>query len=122
MGGCWWRCSKTKWILKYVAMKKRSEDVQRSVLDILETLKKVMGQARVQSLKELKQAVITHDSAKKTVVDNGGVRFLVLGGLSSVLGSFAQGGVLGAQVRPQALLLQSFCRMSGSILAVAGQD
>ncbi|KAL8127956.1 U-box domain-containing protein 30-like [Apium graveolens] len=68
---------------KYVAMKKRSEDVQGRVLEILETLKKVKGQARVNSLRELKQVVITHDSAKKTVVENGGVSFL-----SGLLGNF----------------------------------
>lgn len=36
-------------------MKKRSEDVQGRALEILETLKKVKGQARVQALKELRQ-------------------------------------------------------------------
>lgn len=68
---------------KYLAMKKRSEDVQGRALELLETLKKVKGQARVQALKELRQVVSAHDSAKKTVVDNGGV-----GLVSSLLGPF----------------------------------
>lgn len=68
---------------KYLAMKKRSEDVQGRALELLETLKKVKGQARVQALKELRQVVSAHDSAKKTVVDNGGVALL-----SSLLGPF----------------------------------
>lgn len=67
----------------YLAMKKRSEDVQGRALELLETLKKVKGQARVQALKELRQVVTAHDSAKKTVVDNGGV-----GLISSLLGPF----------------------------------
>ncbi|PSS31500.1 U-box domain-containing protein [Actinidia chinensis var. chinensis] len=68
---------------KYLAMKKRSEDVQGRALEILETLKKVKGQARVQTLKELRQVVTAHDSAKKTVADNGG-----FGLISSLLGRF----------------------------------
>ncbi|XP_057469142.1 U-box domain-containing protein 30-like [Actinidia eriantha] len=68
---------------KYLAVKKRSEDVQGRALEILETLKKVKGQARVQTLKDLRQVVTAHDSAKKTVVDNGGV-----GLISSMLGRF----------------------------------
>lgn len=69
---------------KYLAMKKRSEDVQGRALELLETLKKVKGQARVQALKELRQVVSAHDSAKKTVVDNGGG----VGLISSLLGPF----------------------------------
>ncbi|KAL3505046.1 hypothetical protein ACH5RR_034887 [Cinchona calisaya] len=68
---------------KYLAMKKRSEDVQGRALELLETLKKVKGQARVQALKELRQVVSAHDSAKKTAVDNGGVTLV-----SSLLGPF----------------------------------
>ncbi|XWS25493.1 hypothetical protein CRYUN_Cryun27aG0072700 [Craigia yunnanensis] len=67
----------------YLAMKKRSEDVQGRVKEILENLKKVKGQARVQALKELRQVVQTHGTAKKTVVENGGV-----GLISSLLGPF----------------------------------
>ncbi|KAK8347563.1 hypothetical protein V6Z12_A06G026300 [Gossypium hirsutum] len=56
---------------KYLAMKKRSEDVQGRVKEILENLKKIKGQARVQALKELRQVVQVHGTAKKTVVENG---------------------------------------------------
>ena len=73
---------------KYLAMKKRSEDVQGRVLEFLETLKKVKGQARVQALKQLRQVVTTHGSAKKTTVDNGGVALL-----SSLLGPFTSHAV-----------------------------
>ncbi|KAL6986908.1 U-box domain-containing protein 30 [Sarracenia purpurea var. burkii] len=38
---------------KYLAMKKRSEDVQGRALELLETLKKVKDQARVQALRSL---------------------------------------------------------------------
>ncbi|OMO50936.1 hypothetical protein CCACVL1_30117 [Corchorus capsularis] len=68
---------------KYLAMKKRSEDVQGRVKEILENLKKIKGQARVQALKELRQVVQAHGTAKKTVVENGGV-----GLISSLLGPF----------------------------------
>ncbi|TQE10799.1 hypothetical protein C1H46_003702 [Malus baccata] len=73
---------------KYVAMKKRSEDVQGRVLEILETLKKVKGQARVQALKELRRVVAAHASAQNTVVDNGGVALI-----SSLLGPFTSHAV-----------------------------
>ncbi|KAL8231895.1 hypothetical protein R6Q57_001673 [Mikania cordata] len=73
---------------KYLAMKKRSEDVQGRCLDLLETLKKVKGQTRVQTLKELRNIVAIHESAKKTVVENGGVSFI-----SSLLGPFTSHAV-----------------------------
>ncbi|KAJ9166358.1 hypothetical protein P3X46_021128 [Hevea brasiliensis] len=67
----------------YLAVKKRSEDVQGRVIEVLETLKKVKGQARVQSLRELRQIVTEHATAKKAVLDNGGVALV-----SSLLGPF----------------------------------
>ncbi|KAF5456085.1 hypothetical protein F2P56_025597 [Juglans regia] len=73
---------------KYFAMKKRSEDVQGRALELLETLKKVKGQARVQSLKDLRQVVVAHVSAKKTVVDNNGIDLV-----SSLLGHFTSHAV-----------------------------
>nr|GME00275.1 U-box domain-containing protein 30-like [Ipomoea batatas] len=73
---------------KYLAMKKRSEDVQGRVLEILESLKKVKGQDRVQALKELRLVVSGHDSAKKTVMSNGGVALI-----SSLLGAFTSHAV-----------------------------
>ncbi|XP_058081120.1 U-box domain-containing protein 30-like [Magnolia sinica] len=73
---------------RYVQMKKRSEDVQGRVIELLETLKKVKGQARIQALKELQQVVVAHASAKKTVVDQGGVALI-----SSLLGPFTSHAV-----------------------------
>ncbi|GAB2228276.1 hypothetical protein Droror1_Dr00010107 [Drosera rotundifolia] len=73
---------------KYLVMKKRSEDVQGRVLEILEALKKVKGQARVQALKELRVVVANHGSARKTVEDNGG-----FGLMSSLLGPFTSHAV-----------------------------
>ncbi|KAE8658791.1 U-box domain-containing protein 30 [Hibiscus syriacus] len=67
----------------YLSMKKRSEDVQGRVKEILENLKKVKGQARVRALKELRQVVQAHGASKKTVVENGGVSLI-----SSLLGPF----------------------------------
>lgn len=66
---------------KYLAMKKRSQDVQGRVLEILETLKKVKGQARVQALKELRQTVSVHESARRTMEKNAGISLI-----SSLLG------------------------------------
>ncbi|KAK1268056.1 U-box domain-containing protein 30 [Acorus gramineus] len=73
---------------KYLQMKKRSEDVQGRVLEILDSLKRVKGQARVQALRELKRVVSAHASAKKAVVDNGG-----FGLVSSLLGPFTSHAV-----------------------------
>ncbi|XP_073129660.1 U-box domain-containing protein 30-like [Henckelia pumila] len=68
---------------KYVQMKKRSEDAQGQATELLTTLKKVKGQARIQSLKELRQVLGNHSTARKTIVDEGGVALL-----SSLLGPF----------------------------------
>ncbi|WCJ35591.1 U-box domain-containing protein 31 [Euphorbia peplus] len=68
---------------KYTALKKRSEDVHGRAIELLETLKKVKGQARVQALKDLRQLVTCHCTAKKAVVDNGGAVLV-----SSLLSSF----------------------------------
>ncbi|XP_050236955.1 U-box domain-containing protein 30-like [Mercurialis annua] len=68
---------------KYLAMKKRSQDVQGRAIELLETLKKVKGQARVQALKELRQVVTAHSTARKAVLDHGGVALL-----SNLLGPF----------------------------------
>ncbi|GMH16474.1 hypothetical protein Nepgr_018315 [Nepenthes gracilis] len=73
---------------KYLAMKKRSEDVQGRVLEILETLKKVKGQARLQALKKLRQIVVSHSSSKKAMVDNGGIALV-----GSLLGPFTSHSV-----------------------------
>ncbi|OIV94683.1 hypothetical protein TanjilG_25907 [Lupinus angustifolius] len=73
---------------KYLLMKKRSEDVQGRASELLETLKKVKGQARVQALKELHQVVSAHSTARKTVIDQGGVAIM-----SSLLGPFTSHAV-----------------------------
>lgn len=68
---------------KYVQMKKKSEDAQGRASELLGTLKKVKGQVRIQALKELRRAVVSHSTARKAVVDEGGVALL-----SSFLGPF----------------------------------
>lgn len=73
---------------KYLLMKKRSEDVQGRATELLETLKKVKGQARVQALKELQQVVVAHATARKTVTDEGGIAQI-----SSLLGPFTSHAV-----------------------------
>lgn len=73
---------------KYLLMKKRSEDVQGRASELLETLKKVKSQARVQALKELHQLVASHATARKTVIDEGGVSVV-----SSLLGPFTSHAV-----------------------------
>ncbi|KAI4327328.1 hypothetical protein L6164_019802 [Bauhinia variegata] len=73
---------------KYLLMKKRSEDVQGRASELVETLKKVKGQARVQALKELHQVVAAHANANKTVIDEVGVSVI-----SSLLGPFTSHAV-----------------------------
>ncbi|KAF2324244.1 hypothetical protein GH714_011095 [Hevea brasiliensis] len=68
---------------KYLALKKRSKDVQGRIIELLETLKKFKGQARVQALRELRQMVNEHATARKAAVDNGGVALVM-----SFLGPF----------------------------------
>lgn len=68
---------------KYVQMKKRSEDAQGRASELLASLKKVKGQTRIQTLKELQRVVSSHSTARKTVVDEGGVALV-----SSLLGPF----------------------------------
>ncbi|KAL1562539.1 U-box domain-containing protein 30 [Salvia divinorum] len=68
---------------KYVQMKKRSEDAEGRASELLANLKRVKGQARVQTLKELQRVVSNHSTARKTVVDEGGVALV-----SSLLGPF----------------------------------
>lgn len=68
---------------KHVQMKKRSEDAQGRASELLTNLKRVKGQARIQTLKELRQVVASHSAARKTVIDEGGVALI-----SSLLGPF----------------------------------
>lgn len=48
---------------RYLQMKKRSEDVQGRVKELLDTLKNVKGRTRIQALKELQQVITTHPEA-----------------------------------------------------------
>lgn len=73
---------------KYSAMKKRSEDVHGRALEVLESLRKVKGQARVEALKSLRRLVVAHGSARKAVSDHGGV-----GLIASLLGNFTSHAV-----------------------------
>ncbi|XP_008790249.1 U-box domain-containing protein 30-like [Phoenix dactylifera] len=73
---------------RYLRFKKRSEDVQGRAAELLETLKKVKGQARVQALKELQKMAVDHSSVQKTVADYGGVALL-----TSLLGPFTSHAV-----------------------------
>ncbi|KAJ0771083.1 putative U box domain, armadillo-like helical, Zinc finger, RING/FYVE/PHD-type [Helianthus annuus] len=68
---------------KYLQMKKKSQDVIGNASEALDRLKKVKGQARVQSLKELRRIVTNHVTARTAVVDKGGVSVL-----SSLLGPY----------------------------------
>ncbi|KAK1440669.1 hypothetical protein QVD17_06498 [Tagetes erecta] len=77
---------------KYLQMKKKSEDVQGTASEILDTLKRVKGQARVQSLKELRRIVTNHITARTAVVEKGGVSVL-----SSLLGPYTS-HVIGSEV------------------------
>ncbi|QHN88147.1 hypothetical protein HN51_042252 [Arachis hypogaea] len=73
---------------KYIAMKKKLEDVQGRVSELLDTLKKVKGQARVRALKELHKLVESHVEARKSVLENNGVALV-----SSLLGPFTSHAV-----------------------------
>ncbi|EFH41556.1 hypothetical protein ARALYDRAFT_330893 [Arabidopsis lyrata subsp. lyrata] len=61
---------------------------QKTSYEILGTLKKAKGQARVHALSELKQIVVAHLMARKTVVEEGGVSVI-----SSLLGPFTSHAV-----------------------------
>ncbi|CAL0322516.1 unnamed protein product [Lupinus luteus] len=73
---------------KYLDLKKKLEDVQGRVLELLDMLKKVKGQARVKALKDLRRIVTSHVSARKVVEENGGI-----GLVSSLLGPFTSHAV-----------------------------
>ncbi|CAA6653472.1 unnamed protein product [Spirodela intermedia] len=70
--------------------KKRSEDVHGRAADLLETLRRAKGRARVQFLKELHGLVSGHGggAAQKAVADSGGIGFI-----SSLLGPFTSHAV-----------------------------
>ncbi|WOK99204.1 U-box domain-containing protein 30-like [Canna indica] len=72
---------------RYLLLKKRSEDVQGRAAELVQRLKKVKGQARVQALRDLQNIIVAHPSAKKTVADSAGAH------LSSLLGPFTSHAV-----------------------------
>ncbi|KAF7817423.1 U-box domain-containing protein 30-like [Senna tora] len=77
------------WFLhNYFSMKKQFQDVQARAVDLLETLKKVKGQARVQALRDLRQIVTAHASTRRTIADNGGLSLI-----PSLLGPFTSHSV-----------------------------
>ena len=57
--------------------------MQGRAIEVLDNLKKVKGQARVQALKELRQVVASHSTTRKAVLDNGGTAMV-----TSLLGPF----------------------------------
>ncbi|XP_038983567.1 U-box domain-containing protein 30-like [Phoenix dactylifera] len=73
---------------RHLRFKKRSEDVQGRAAELLDTLRKVKGHARVQALKELQKMVVDHSSIKKTVADSGSIALL-----TSLLGPFTSHAV-----------------------------
>ncbi|RRT51561.1 hypothetical protein B296_00051043 [Ensete ventricosum] len=68
---------------RFLRTTKRSEDVEGRARDLVQCLKKVKGEAKVQTLKELHKIVAAHPSVEKPVIDSG-----VLSILSSLLGPF----------------------------------
>lgn len=74
---------------RYLRMKKRSEDVGGRLADLLNSLRRLKGQARIQNLKELGKLASFHPTAvQKAVADSGGVAIL-----SSLLGPFTSHAV-----------------------------
>uniref|UniRef100_A0A7N1A8U3 U-box domain-containing protein n=1 Tax=Kalanchoe fedtschenkoi TaxID=63787 RepID=A0A7N1A8U3_KALFE len=77
---------------KYLIMKKRSEDVQGRMNELVQTLHTVKGQARVQALKELHQVVEKNVTARTTVVSAGGIPLFL-----SLLGPFTS-HIVGSEI------------------------
>ncbi|MED6124148.1 hypothetical protein PIB30_056315 [Stylosanthes scabra] len=73
---------------KHFSIKKCLQDVQERAFSLLESLNKVKGQARVKSLKELRQLLDSHPSIRNTVVEHNGVSLV-----SSLLGPFTSHAV-----------------------------
>ncbi|ESW27806.1 hypothetical protein PHAVU_003G233800 [Phaseolus vulgaris] len=98
---------------KYLVMKKRSEDVHGRVSELVETLKKVKGQARVLALKELHQVVAAHATARKVLVDGDGVSVV-----SALLGPFTSYAV-GSEVIGVLVSLNLDCESKRNLLQPA---
>ncbi|XP_020236132.1 U-box domain-containing protein 30 [Cajanus cajan] len=96
---------------KHMAMKKKLEDVQGRVLHLLDTLKRVKGQARVRALQDLRHLVGSHSNARKALEENGGVAlvFSLLGPFTShAVGSEAVGIIVGLDL--------SYDQLKGSLM------
>ncbi|XP_020257840.1 LOW QUALITY PROTEIN: U-box domain-containing protein 30-like [Asparagus officinalis] len=68
--------------------KKRAEDSSGRASELLDSLKRVKGQLRVQTLKDLNKLVIAHPSVKKTLATSNGIAVI-----SSLLGPFTSHAV-----------------------------
>lgn len=68
--------------------KKQAENVQERVKELLEKLRKAKGQTRIKALYALRLIAQTDESARKSIVDEGGVMLL-----SSLLGPFTSHAV-----------------------------
>ncbi|WOK99203.1 U-box domain-containing protein 30-like [Canna indica] len=77
------------WFLqRYLRLKKRSEDVQGRAAELVQRLKKLKGQARVQALRDLRKIVVAHPSVKTTMSNSASIAHL-----SSLLGPFTSHAV-----------------------------
>ncbi|PKA66498.1 U-box domain-containing protein 30 [Apostasia shenzhenica] len=76
---------------RYLLMKKRSEDVGGRTVELLDTLSRVKGQARIQALKELGNLVSSHLAAAKKAFSDAGSGGLAL--LLSLIGPFTSHAV-----------------------------
>lgn len=78
-----------KWFShRYMMQKKQAENVQERVKELLEKLRKAKGQTRIKALCALRLIAQTDESARKSIVDEGGVMLL-----SSLLGPFTSHAV-----------------------------
>eukprot|EP01018_Ginkgo_biloba_P039799 Gb_23051 [translate_table: standard] len=78
-----------KWFShRYLLQKKQAENAQGRVKELLEKLGKTKGQTRIQVLCALRGITQTEESARKTIVEEGGVILL-----SSLLGPFTSHAV-----------------------------
>ncbi|KAL2317856.1 hypothetical protein Fmac_031732 [Flemingia macrophylla] len=96
---------------KHTAMKKSLEDIQGRALHLLDTLKRVKGQARVRALQDLRELVGSHSNARKALEENGGVAlvFSLLGPFTShAVGSEAVGIIVGLDL--------SYDQLKGSLM------
>lgn len=72
----------------YASMKNQFHHVQSKALTLMDTLKKVKGQARVRTLRDLRLILTNHASTRKTIIDHGGLDLV-----HSLLGPFTSHAV-----------------------------